>query len=204
MPQSQPLFYPKTIYVYNKITYLVIALIGIVILIDSWLSTNAIDKNKIESHFSEISYQFVHQASNGIKMFLVNNERELLPKYINSIAESPLVKSIHFYDPSGQLIVSAVNNDSSNNNGAELSINDLYGLSLERENISREYIPFVSEIRTDTLQGYVRITIERAYLSKGLLATSNDRHRRFAMMIIIAFIVGFLLKKIFSGWRNKH
>ena len=200
MPQSQPHFYPKTIYVYNKITYLAIALIGVIILIDSWLSTNAIDKNKIETHFSEISYQFVDQASNGIKMFLMNNERELLPKYIQSIAASSLVKSIHLYDQSGQLIVSAVTTD----NEAELSINDLYGISLERENISREYIPFVREIRTDDLQGYVRITVDKSYVSKGLLTTSNDRHRRFAMMIIIAFMVSFLLTKTFSGWRSKN
>ena len=46
MPQSQQIFYPKTIYVYNKITYFAIALIGVVLLIDSWLSTNAIDKKK--------------------------------------------------------------------------------------------------------------------------------------------------------------
>jgi membrane protein len=197
MPQSQSLFFRKSNYIYNKITYLAIAIIGIVILLDSWLSTNTIDKNKIELHFNEISYQFVQQASNGIKMFLVNNERKLLPKYIHSIAESPLVKSIHLYDQSGQLIVSAVNEESE----AELSINDLYGLSLGRDNISHEYIPFVSEIRTDSLQGYVRITVVRSYVKQGLLSTSNNRHVRIATMILIAFIVGFLFKKIFSGRR---
>jgi len=199
MSQSPSLFFPKTIYVYNKITYLAIALIGIIILIDTWVSTNAIDKNKIESHFNEISYQFVQQASNGIKMFLVNSERRLLPKYINSIAESPLVKSIHLYDQSGQLIVSAVNEE----NNAELSMNDLYGLSIGREDISYEYIPFVTEIRTDTLQGYLRITLARSYIKKGLVTTSNDRHKRIAMMIVMAFIIGFLLKKVFSRRRSK-
>jgi membrane protein len=199
MPQSQQIFYPKTIYVYNKITYLAIALIGVVLLIDSWLSTNAIDKKKIESHFSEISYQFVDQASQGIKVFLANNERVLLPQYINSMAKTPLVKSIHLYDQSGQVIVSAVNTDSD----VELSINDLYGLSPESINISSDYIPFVREIRTDALQGYVRITVDKSYVSGELLTTSDNRHTRFAMMIGIAFMVGFLLTKTFSGWRNQ-
>jgi len=96
------------------------------------------------------------------------------------------IQSVHLYDETGQIIVSSAN---------ESTINDLYGLSPEKPNLSTKFLPFVQEIRTDKLLGYLRITVQKSILNDPLYAVSNDRQKLFRFMFILAGCVGFFLTR---------
>jgi membrane protein len=56
-------------------------------------------------------------------------------------------------------------------------------------------VPFVSEIRKERLIGYVRLTLDKNYLTTKLLKNNDQQFTLLRLMMIIAGVVGFLLTR---------
>lgn len=188
-PTEQPL-YPKLSSIYNKIMQLAIAIFFIVVLMNLWVYSHTMQKESIEQHFYDVGQQYLQQASAGLSVLTTEvktkQSRQLLQRYVDELQLTPSIKEVHLYDTSGQVIISSQN---------AKSIKALYGLSEQRLNKSEFSVPFISEIRKEVLVGYVRLTLDKPYLTSKLLQNNDQQFTLLRVMMIIAGVVGFLLTR---------
>jgi len=200
MKQLEQPLYPKLSSIYNKILQLLSAILLIVLLMTLWVSTTEKSEQVLSEHFKQTSEKFLQQAVAGVLVLLVENEgaqnkksrHAQLQSYLNHLGEADFVKQIHFYDETGLLLLK-----SSSGGEASASIKSLYGIdeSLKTRNKSNVYSPFVTEIRTDKLVGYLRLTVEKSYLTDALADDSYSTQTLYRVLLIIAGLVGFLLTR---------
>jgi len=198
MQQSETSLYLKTSSIYNKIMQLAIAIMFIIILMNLWIAGGVKDKTLIHEYFHEISAQYLNQAKVNIQILMVNEQSELLQKTIDDLAKLAFIKSVHLYDETGRVLFSSVAE-----NFSSASINELYGLSPYKRNLSAKYVPFVQEIRTDKLLGYLRFTIEKSKLSEVLITASDESQQMLRIMLILAGCVGFFLTRGFNRFSRQ-
>jgi len=186
---AQPL-YPKLSPIYNKIMQLVIAIAFIVILMNLWIYSQTQNKHSIEQQFYDVGHQYLKQTSVGLSVLTpevkTKESRKILQNYVDELEKVEVVKQIHVYDVSGQLIISSQN---------AKSIKVLFGLSDNELDKSRFSVPFVGEVRNDELVGYVRLTLDKQYLTTKLLKNNDEQFTLLRLMMIIAGVVGFLLTR---------
>lgn len=198
MTQSEPTFYLKNSSIYNKILQLVLALVLILVLSNLWLSQSAQNQQSVDESFALTGNEFVAQASIAVGSLLlqqksqvkaarkVKNKATGLQDYINRLGQSASVRQVHLYDVKGKLIAQSERAS---------SVKTLYGLSAQKNNLSAQYVPFVQEIRSDKLHGYLRITLAKSYLTAQLKSTNQDTQALVRFMFIMALAVGFLLTR---------
>jgi len=186
MTQSELPLYPKLSSIYNKIMQLAIAIVIIIVLMNIWQSINQSGKATLNQHFNKMAQQYLAQTAVGIKLLLKKGDKKQLREFVNSMSKEGFVNTIHLYDKTGQLIASSTKAS---------SINDLYGISLNKINNSVTSVPFTQEIRLENLQGYLRITLKKSAFTKDLAETNNDHLQLFRLMMILAGLVGFLLTR---------
>lgn len=188
---------PKLSSIYNKILQLFSAVLLIVVLLNIWLITATKSQVNLQHHFGELGEKYLQQVAAGVSVLLPETQASKnlpLQNYINNIAKADFIKQVHLYDETGLLIVRG-HVDSEGGVLADLSIHDLYGISVNKLDRSKRYIPFIQEIRDDKLRGYLRVTIEKSYLIADLSQENDNRQSLFRMMIIMAGLVGFLLTR---------
>ena len=200
MKQSEQPLYPKLSPIYNKILQLVSAILLIVVLMTLWVSTAKKNEQALSLHFEQVAEKFLQQAIAGVSVILIDKEGSQSKKtryaqvqtYLNQLAEADYIKQIHLYDKTGLLLLK-----STAGGEASASIKSLYGIdeSLQTLNKSSTYSPFVSEIRTDILIGYLRLTIEKSYLTTTLAKSNDNTQTLYRVLLIIAGLVGFLLTR---------
>jgi membrane protein len=200
MKQLEQPLYPKLSSIYNKILQLLSAILLIVLLMTLWVSTAEKSEQVLSEHFEQTSERFLQQAVAGVLVLLVENEGgqskksryAQLQSYLNHLGDADFVKQVHLYDETGLLLLK-----SSSGGGASASIKSLYGIDekLKTRNKSNIYSPFVSEIRTDKLIGYLRLTVEKSYLTDSLAKDSYTTQSLYRFLLIIAGCVGFLLTR---------
>ena len=186
---AQPL-YPKLSPIYNKIMQLVIAIAFIVILMNLWIYSQTQNKHSIEQQFYDVGHQYLKQTSVGLSVLTpevkTKESRKILQNYVDELEKVDVVKQIHVYDVSGQLIISSQN---------AKSIKALFGLSDNELDKSQFSVPFVGELRNDAIVGYVRLTLDKHYLTTKLLKNNDEQFTLLRLMMIIAGVVGFLLTR---------
>jgi membrane protein len=190
MTQTEQPLYPKLSPIYNKIMQLAIAIAFIIVLMNLWIYSQSNNKQSIEQHFYDVGHQYLQQVSAGLSVLTpeVNTKesRQILQNYIDELQKAEVIEEIHLYDLSGQLILSSQYGK---------SVKALFGLSDNKLNKSEFSVPFVSEIRKDILVGYVRITLDKHYLTTNLLKSNEQQFTLLRLMMIIAGVVGFLLTR---------
>lgn len=200
MKQSEQPLYPKLSPIYNKILQLLGAILLIVLLMTLWLSTAQKSEQVLSRHFEQTADKFLQQAIAGVSVLFVENKTSQgkksrsaqLQSYLNHLGEADFIKQVHLYDETGLLLLK-----SASGGEASASIKLLYGIdeSLQTLDKSRIYSPFISEIRTDKLVGYLRLTIEKSYLTAPLAKYNDDTQTLYRFLLIIAGVVGFLLTR---------
>ncbi|PCI57601.1 MAG: hypothetical protein COB45_03125 [Gammaproteobacteria bacterium] len=200
MKQLEQPLYPKLSSIYNKILQLLSAILLIVLLMTLWVSTAEKSEQALSLHFEQTSEKFLQQAIAGISVLLVekktSQDKKLqnaqLQSYLNYLGEADFIKQVHLYDKTGLLLLK-----SDFGGEASASIKSLYGIneSLQTLNKSSKYSPFVSEIRVDKLRGYLRLTIEKSYLTSTLANDNDNTQTLYRFLLIIAGVVGFLLTR---------
>jgi len=190
MTQTEQPLYPKLSSIYNKIMQLAIAIAFIIVLMNLWLYSQTMNKQTIEQHFYEVAQQYLLQASAGLSVLTpelkTKQSRQLLQNYVDELQQTELINEIHLYDITGQLIISSE---------SAKSVKALYGLSKNKLNKSETSVPFVGEIRKESLVGYVRLTLDKQYLTNQLLENNDQQFTLLRLMMIIAGVVGFLLTR---------
>jgi len=200
MKQLEQPLYPKLSSIYNKILQLLSAILLIVLLMTLWVSTAEKSEQVLSAHFDLTSEKFLQQAVAGVLVLLVESEGiqdkktryAQLQSYLNHLGDADFVKQIHLYDETGLLLLK-----SSSGGEASASIKSLYGIDTNSQTRDKSniYSPFVSEIRTDKLIGYLRITIEKSYLTDSLSDDDYTTQTLYRFLLIIAGLVGFLLTR---------
>lgn len=200
MKKSEQPLYPKLSPIYNKIMQLLSAILLIVLLMTLWLSTAEKSEQALSLHFEQTAEKFLQQAIAGVSVLLVNKEISQSKKtryaqvqsYLNHLGDADFIKQVHLYDATGLLLLK-----SASGGEASASIKSLYGIdeSIQTLNKSGKYSPFISEVRTDKLIGYLRLTIEKSYLTDTLAKDNHNAQTLHRFLLIIAGLVGFLLTR---------
>jgi membrane protein len=211
MKQAEEPLYPKLSSIYNKILQLASAILLIIVLMSILQSSVMKHTDELTEHFNFIAKQQLQQAIVGTTVILEQDYKDeqarnvSLQQYFNGLAEINFVKQIHLYDVKGLLVVSSLSpegNGSLNNVNPlkPMTINELYGISPEHANLTDKLTPFVEEIRhsaenNNSLHGYLRFTIEPAYLTNILAKADEEQRSLQHLMLLLAGVVGFLLTR---------
>ncbi len=196
---EQPL-YPKLSSIYNKILQLVSAILLLVILMIFLVANTEKNDQALEHHFEQVAEKFLQQAVSGISVLFTENKSSIskkirnaqLQSYLNNLADADFIKQVHLYDKTGLLLLK-----SESSGEASASIKLLYGVdeNLPTLDKSKQYVPFIKEIRNNSLTGYLRLTIEKSYLTSEL-ANKNHESQTFSRLLLIAAgLIGFLLTR---------
>jgi membrane protein len=200
MKKSEQPLYPKLSSIYNKILQLLGGILLIVLLMTLWVSTAEKSEQVLSLHFEQTAEKFLQQAIAGVSVLLVEKQASQskkvrlaqLQSYLNHLGKADFIKQVHLYDETGLLLLK-----SASGGEAGATIKSLYGIdeSLQTLNKSNVYSPFVREIRADKLIGYLRLTIEKSYLTATLAKDNDNTQTMYRFLLIIAGVVGFLLTR---------
>ena len=184
--------YPKLSPIYNKIIQLASAILLMTVILYLWAVANERHQQTVNQHFRFIAKQYLSQITQGVSV--VNSNKAQLRTFIDQLAEKKWVKDISYYDITGQLIYRS---DKQN------SVRELFGLALLNSNESSTYVPFLQELRSNSLDGYIRLTVERDLLVKELQVAGNNQYRSMGFMLLMAGVVGFLLTRGFNRFSRQ-
>ena len=196
---EQPL-YPKLSSIYNKILQLVSAILLMIMLMVFLVANTEKSGQVLEEHFKQVAEKILQQTMSGLQVLLSENSSSIsnkdreaqLQSYLNIIANADYIKQAHLYDETGLLML-----ESELGGEASSSIKLLYGIdeNVKTLNKSKQYVPFIKEVRHEKLLGYIRITIEKSYLTSELAKNSYESQTLYRLLLIVAGLVGFLLTR---------
>ena len=185
MKQTEQPLYPKLSPIYNKILQLAAAILLIVFLMNFWVNSRDEQQVQIQAHADKVGQLYLAQAATSAMPYLSKKQSQL-QQYTDSLVQQPLVKSVHIYDVTGQAIASSEQAE---------SINDLFGISLNKINQTQAITPFVQELRSDKLHGYIRLSLHRSILADELSSNSRSQYDMMRLLMIVAGVIGFLLTR---------
>ena len=189
MTRTEQSLYPKISSIYNKIMQLAIAIFLIIVLMNLWVFSYGNNQQSTKKHFNVVSEQYLSQITTATQILLASkhgNGRAELQQYYAEITENTWIKEISYYDKTGMLLIASKDHS---------SMNDLFGISINKANRSKKYSTFVQEVTLEKLHGYVRLTVENHSLTKDLEATSAEQYDLVRLMMILAVVVGFFLTR---------
>ncbi|KGK00401.1 AhpA/YtjB family protein [Thalassotalea sp. ND16A] len=194
MTDLNEIIYPKLTSIYNKLVQIGMAIILLVMILN--LSVMGIDDSEqiLDRHFSEVAKQFTAQAVNTSKVLLATKNKKQIQDYMQSLVQSDLVIEARLYDIQGQLIAESENSS---------SINFLYGLEQGSTNNSDNSVPFIQEIRTDKLLGYLRLNLHKDKVTDTMQRQIYNQFELFRIMLIVAVFAGFLLTRGFNRFSRQ-
>ncbi len=185
MKQTEQPLYPKLSPIYNKILQLAIAILLLIFLMNFWVSSRDAQQQQIQGHASKVGKLYLAQAGINAMPYLTQQPSDL-QAYVDRLLPQPLVKSVHVYDITGQVIASSEHAE---------SINDLFGISVKKNNQTDDVIPLVQELRNEQLQGYIRLSLNRSILVDELAEKSRAQYDVMRLLLIVAGVIGFLLTR---------
>ncbi|OUS25123.1 hypothetical protein A9Q98_12810 [Thalassotalea sp. 42_200_T64] len=148
----------------------------------------------LDRHFTTVAKQFTAQAVNTSKVFLATKNKKQIQAYMQSLVQSELVIEARLYDIQGQLIAESQNSS---------SINSLYGLEQGSTNNSDKCVPFIQEIRSDKLLGYLRLNLHKDKVIDTMQGQIYNQFELFRIMLIVAVFAGFLLTRGFNRFSRQ-
>ena len=185
MKQIEQPLYPKLSSIYNKILQLAIAILLIVLLMNFWVNSRDEQQIQIQGHANKMGKLYLAQAAVNAQPYLAQKSSQL-QQYTDTLVQQPLVKSVHIYDLTGEAM--AISEQAE-------SVNDLFGISILKINQTDDVLPFVQELRTDKLHGYIRLSLYRSILVDELAENSRSQYDIMRLLMIVAGVIGFLLTR---------
>lgn len=185
MKQNEQPLYPKLSSIYNKILQLASAIALIVVLMSFWVSSRDTQQNNIANHVSKVGQMFLSQAAQSSQIHL-HKSNKALQQYVDLLAQEPLIDDVHVYDSTGMVIARSDTN---------FSMNEIYGIAPLTIRKTSETIPFIQEIRSNVLDGYIRLSLNRSLLADDLLSSNQTQYDMIKIIMVIAGVVGFLLTR---------
>lgn len=194
MKQTKLPFYPKRSSIFNKIIQLAIAILTISLVMNLWVSNNRNINQSFEKHFQMLGHNYLVQSTQVIQLLLKKNDKKSIQSYLQNVTQSPWIKDIIWYGPTGQIILASDNS---------LSMKSLYGIETFTLNRHQTHTPFIQELRGEKLEGYLRITLDKELLTAELTKEQYTRDMVLRAMIILAGIVGFFLTRSFNRFSRQ-
>lgn len=185
MIHSEKPLYPKLSSIYNKIMQLAIAIFLLVVVMNLWVFSYSNTQHATEKHFNAVSKQYLAQIVSASEILLKNKDLNI-QKYFDEVASNEWVKDVSYYDHTGLLKLAS--NERS-------SINDLFGISLNKVNRSHEFSVFIQEVNLDNSSGYIRLTLKDDALTHFLDQASRQHYDLVRLIMIIAVVIGFFLTR---------
>lgn len=185
MIHSEKPLYPKLSSIYNKIMQLAIAIFLLVVVMNLWVFSYSNTQQATEKHFNAVSKQYLAQIVSASEILLKNKDLNI-QKYFDEVASNEWVKDVSYYDHTGLLKLAS--NERS-------SINDLFGISLNKVNRSDEFSVFIQEVNLDNTSGYIRLTVQDDSLTHFLDQASRQHYDLVRLIMIIAVVIGFFLTR---------
>ncbi|AZQ85066.1 hypothetical protein EKO29_14405 [Colwellia sp. Arc7-635] len=185
MKQIEQPLYPKLSPIYNKILQLLSAIVLIVLLMNFWVNSRDLQQLQIQDHANKMGKLYLAQAAMSAMPYLTLDQNQL-QKYADTLAAQPVVKHVQIYDMTGQEIASSAQVE---------SINDLFGITVNKVNQIDDIVPFVQELRAEELQGYIRLSLYRTILADELADNSRAQYDIMRLFLIVAGFIGFLLTR---------
>jgi len=186
MESSKQPLYPKLSSIYNKLMQLAIAIVLIVVLLNLWVTSNYHSEKTIHDNFYVAAEQHLQQAISGILSLKLIDNNDNLQKFVDGIADQKWVYEVRVYDQTGKAIAVSKNSP---------SVKDIFGVTINKTNKSEQFVPFIQEIRTESLIGFMRITVKKDHFTHDLSQTNFDNHAMLRLMMLIAVCIGFLLTR---------
>ena len=194
MKRSEQSLYPKISSIYNKILQLAIAVVLIIVVMNLWLAVSVRSQETIERHFDDVGELYLQQIAVAVQTLLKQEKPAILLDYIEQLGQSPMIKDVSLYDPNGKLLARSTDGE---------TVKELFGLAPSFTNRSQVFVPFVQELRSDVLLGYLRLSVKESYLTSTLRTTNDDGQQLLRLMLIMAGLAGFLLTRGFSRFSRQ-
>ncbi|WOH39122.1 AhpA/YtjB family protein [Thalassotalea fonticola] len=194
MTDLNEIIYPKVTSIYNKLLQIGVAIILLLMILN--LSVMGVDDSEelLESHFNTVAKQYLEQAVNTSEVLLATKNKKQLQAFVQSLADSDLVTEARLYDAQGQTIAESEHSS---------SINTLVGNEQSSIDKSELYVPFIKEIRTDKLIGYIRLNLVKDQVIDTMQGQIYSQFELFRVMLIVAVFAGFLLTRGFSRFSRQ-
>jgi len=199
MTQAEQPLYPKLSSIYNKLMQLTIAIALIIVVMNLWMFSNNNMSHRIEQYFVVSAKQYVKQLVPALTSHSSLNDKSV-QELISTLNQQHWIKDISIYDATGQLVHAT--------EGAK-SIESLFGIQAYQEPSAGTFVPFIEEIRTDKLIGYVRMTLKKSHFIDELESANDEHYDLIRLMLLLAGVIGFLLTRGLNrfsrrGYRLNH
>ncbi|WNC67581.1 AhpA/YtjB family protein [Thalassotalea nanhaiensis] len=194
MTDLNEIIYPKVTSIYNKLLQIGVAIILLLMILN--LSIMGMDDSEklLENHFNTVAKQYLEQSVNTSKVLLVNKNKKQLQAFVQSLSDSDLVTEARLYDAQGQTIAESERST---------SVSTLVGIEQGSIDNSDLYVPFIKEIRTDKLIGYIRLNLVKDQVIDTMQVQIYSQFELFRIMLIIAVFAGFLLTRGFNRFSRQ-
>lgn len=194
MTDLNEIIYPKVTSIYNKLLQIGVAIILLLMILN--LSVMGVDDSEelLESHFNTVARQYLDQAVNTSKVLLATKNKKQLQAFVQSLSDSDLVTEARLYDAQGQTIAESEHSS---------SISTLVGIEQSSIDNSKLYVPFIKEIRTNKLIGYIRLNLVREQVIDTMQGQIYSQFELFRIMLIAAVFAGFLLTRGFNRFSRQ-
>ena len=194
MDDPNEIIYPQVTPIYVKLLQIGAAIILLLMILN--LSVMGVDESEelLDTHFDSVANQYLQQAVNTSAVLLADKDKKQLQAFVDSLADSELVQQAHLYNAYGEIIAQS---------DVSSSVNALYGVETGSSDQSQQFAPFIKEIRTDNLHGYLRLNLQKQQVTKDMQGQIYSQFELFRIMLITAVIAGFLLTRGFSRF-SRH
>ncbi|NMP31959.1 hypothetical protein HII17_10305 [Thalassotalea sp. M1531] len=194
MSQTDLPLYPKISSIYNKILQLAIAIVLIIVLLNLIIDSYSRQSSLIERQQQVYGDDYINQAARSTLVILAKRNKALLKEHITQLAVPEFIEQAILYDETGQTIAQS---------GLEQSVNQIYGIGEHLPDKSGNRQPFVIELRTDKLYGYLRLTLMNNQRHEDLKLANENNQELTRLMLLMAGLVGFLLTRGLSRFSRQ-
>jgi membrane protein len=177
MSSSKLPLYPKISSVYNKIMQFAFAVV---------LTQ--------ENQFNLFARNYIAQTAVTVRTFFDGKKRNGLSAYVNSLTALPIVSEVVVYDSRGQTLAASQGSS---------TVKQHFALLPGYFNPQKAYVPFIAEVRDQELLGYIRINLDKEFLTGEIRASLERQFEIFKLLLVLAAMAGIFFMRSFNRLPTK-
>ncbi|MDN3653852.1 AhpA/YtjB family protein [Thalassotalea ponticola] len=197
MDVSKQIIYPKVTPVYVKLLQIGVAVILFFMILNLSVMSVGDSDRALKQHFDTVAKQQLAQAINSSKVILDSDPGQL-QSFVNALVQNDFIEQAIIYDKRGDIVASSASNADQHS-----TINELFGVTGNDSFKADSYVPFIDEIRTPELRGYLRLNIVKSTVVEGIQQQVSQQFELYRLMLLTALVTGFLLTRGLSRF-SRH
>ncbi len=181
---------PSTTSSYIKLIQLAIAVLGIWFVLHSWVKTSDQGLQILQSQAEQLMRENLLTLAQAAAYLIENDQLDGLEQLTQSIAASPFLYDVVFYDSNGVRISWSE---------ASAAARLMYG-----KFASQPLVPLVQEIRSQQqLLGYIKISLQPDTKLNPSFASWRQLMQRLILLLLVTGLIGYLLRRSFSRFSRQ-